>query len=68
MDIQFVVSASTTINSEFKSCEMPFSYLISKNSIWACDGCRGRVHLLLLFSCCLSSSRLRTLHLLWNLA
>ncbi|RMC17694.1 hypothetical protein DUI87_05358 [Hirundo rustica rustica] len=28
--IRLVVPTSTTINSEFKSCEMPFSYLISK--------------------------------------
>lgn len=36
--IRLVVPTSTTINSEFKSCEMPFSYLISKNSLWACAG------------------------------
>lgn len=42
--------------SEFKSYEMPFSYLISKNNIGACDGCRGRVHSfhLLFLSPCLS--------------
>lgn len=30
MDIPCGVPASTTLNSEFKSCEMPFSYLIAK--------------------------------------
>lgn len=63
--LMHVVVSASTINCEFKSCEMPFSYLMSKNSIWACDGWRGRVHSFhLLLSHSLSSARLRTLHML----
>lgn len=37
---------AASCNSEVTSCEMPFAYLIAKNSTWACDGCGAPSHVL----------------------